>query len=108
MINKLIIILLSLPGISFASEWKLVDLDRLWDVARNTAQGMFNGLLQVAGVIFVLFIMFAGARLMIAGNDPEDRQEAKKLIKFSVIALIILLITIAGYNLLVEILEPLK
>ncbi|BFT94189.1 MAG: hypothetical protein MNSN_04330 [Minisyncoccus archaeiphilus] len=104
----LLLIALSVPFIVSASEFAIVDVGRLWEIASETGGAMLKGLLQIAGAIFVVLIMLSGFRIMASGGDREDKSHAKALLIFSVLALLALISFEAVYKFLEEIFEPLQ
>jgi hypothetical protein len=107
--NILLFILLiaTIPLLSHAENWNIVDSSRLWDISEKVGQAILGGVKEVGGTILVILIMFSGLRIMMSGGDQNDKKAAKGLLIFCIVLLIILLSSDAIYKLITEILKPL-
>ncbi len=52
---------------------------------------IINGVLGFLGVIFLIYIIYAGVRLMMAGGNEETVQEARATIKWALIGIIVVI-----------------
>lgn len=58
---------------------------------RTTVTSLIRTGLQLIGVVFLCLIVYAGALWMLAGGNEENIEKSKKIIKASIIGLIIVL-----------------
>lgn len=69
---------------------------------------IINGVLGFLGIIFLILIIYAGLKWMMAGGAEEDVNEARQLIKWAIIGVIVILGAYAlSYFVINSISEPL-
>ncbi|MDD4409753.1 MAG: hypothetical protein PHW52_03840 [Candidatus Pacebacteria bacterium] len=110
MMNKILLtaLIYSIPSLSYAAGWTIIDTDELWQLSEKTGGAILDGLATVAGSIFVFLIIISGLRIMGSGGDQEDKKHAKSLMIFSVTALIILLAVDVIYKLFFDAFAPFR
>ncbi len=66
--------------------------------APEVVTNIFNGVLTVVGILAVLIIVVAGQRYVTSSGDPAKVQQAKNMILYGVIGLIVALLAFAVVN----------
>ena len=69
-----------------------------WGAIQNltlegTIGNIITAILAIAGVIAVLFIIIAGVRLVTAAGNPDQLKQAKDMILYSVIGIVVIILS---------------
>lgn len=68
------------------------------NTAPSVATNIINGVISVLAIVSVIMIVFAGQRYMVAMGDPGKISQAKNMILYGVIGLVIALLAFAVVN----------
>lgn len=71
------------------------------DVTNTTIVNVFNSVLGLAGALAVVFVVYGGIQYSLSQGDPAKVKQAKDTILYSVIGLVVVMVSFAIINLVI-------
>jgi|ADurb_Val_02_Slu_FD_contig_71_591890_length_1690_multi_5_in_0_out_0_2 hypothetical protein len=97
-------LILTCLGIGLANA-AIIDNPLPWETLKELGDALLDGLMYVAGGIFVLLIILAGIKLMSSFGNPEELKKAKNTIWYCSLGLIVLIASKAIYNFVFDVIN---